>query len=53
MFWYYLKRVFPKTVITPQGESQLPKGRILSLQACQGGQNYCVQGDIFFGTYLG
>ena len=37
----------------PQGESQLSKGRILSLQACQGGQNYCVQGDLFVETHLG
>ena len=41
------------TVFMPQGESQLSEGRILSLQACQGGQNYCVQGDLFVAAHLG
>ena len=38
-----------ETSFPPQGESQLPEGRILSLQACQRGQNYCLQGSSKYG----
>ena len=38
-----------ETSFPPQGESQLPEGRILSLQARQRGQNYCLQGSSKYG----
>lgn len=47
--WGYICNQYFETSYPPQGESQLPEGRILSLQACQRGQNYCLQGSSKYG----